>query len=148
MLARCGGGDPGNMIIGWRFLVGLGCSTVNVGMMRSRGRGVFSSGVGGSISMTIAGGFKATTAVLVAVLVTWRPLVAGVGGENLKSGSLFNKSAPRFRPAMEVVAVSVGVVSTSLSIMTCVLPVCRSSTIFSLDKVYEKTTKNTTLERK
>lgn len=55
MLARCGGGDPGNIIMGWRFFVGLGCSTVSVGIMRSRGRGCFSSGVGGSISMVMAG---------------------------------------------------------------------------------------------
>lgn len=55
MLARCGGGDPGNIIMGWRFFVGLGCSTVSVGIIRSRGLACFSSGVGGSMSMVIVG---------------------------------------------------------------------------------------------
>lgn len=94
MLARCGGGEPGNMIIGCLFFVGLGCSTVSVGIMRSRGRCVFSSGVGGSTSITIAGGFNAMAPVLVVlVLGGCRPLVVGVGGENRKSGNLFSKSA-------------------------------------------------------
>lgn len=55
MLARCGGGDPGNIIIGCLFFVGLGCSTVRVGIIKSLGLACFSSGVGGSMSMVMAG---------------------------------------------------------------------------------------------
>lgn len=59
MLARCGGGEPGNITTAVRSRVGLGCWMISSGMTRSRGRWARSrSGVGGwtSIEMEIRGG--------------------------------------------------------------------------------------------
>lgn len=59
MLARCGGGEPGNITTAVRSRVGLGCWMISSGITRSRGRWARSrSGVGGwtSIEMEILGG--------------------------------------------------------------------------------------------
>lgn len=57
MLARCGGGDPGNMITGSRCsLVGLGVCIISVGIIKSLGLGVFCcSGVDGTTSIVMIG---------------------------------------------------------------------------------------------
>lgn len=135
MLARCGGGDPGNIINGWRFLVGLGCSTVSVGIIKSLGLCCFSSGVGGSTSMVIIGGGGINTCtgaamagvmlsvgILLFSLLTLWPCKAGVGLLKL---------------AMDVVVVSVGAVLTSESMCKRIFLsfcLCRSTSSLPLKR--------------
>lgn len=72
ILARWGGGEPGCITGGsrWRTSrVGLGCSTIRVGMIRSRGRCARSSGVGGFMSIVIVTGeFKRPRVLLISAV--------------------------------------------------------------------------------
>lgn len=121
MLARCGGGDPGKMIIGWRFLVGLGCSTVSVGITRSLGRACFSSGEGGSMSMVMAGVCMGAAAAMAGVKLSFGIL------QPMPTTGLF-------KFAIDVVVVSVGVVSTSESIRRFDFSRCSPILSFSFER--------------
>lgn len=110
MLARCGGGDPGNMITGSRCsLVGLGVCIVSVGMIKSLGLGVLCSGVGGTTSIVMIGTGSFS-------------FIIGFGLE------------PPPPPSM---AVSVGVISASDS--TLDLSLCISRNILAYRSDYEHT---------